>query len=86
MLALPFAVGVARVFGVRSIDSIAGDYVERATALDPALATFAGIAGHDHELSDLSADGFAERAGLGRGSGPIFVIVSLLAGSWRHDH
>jgi len=20
------------------------------------------------------------------GSGPIFVIVSLLAGSWRHDH
>jgi hypothetical protein len=56
----------ARVFGVRSIDSIAGDYVERAAALDPALATFAGIAGHDHELPDLSADGFAERAGLDR--------------------
>jgi uncharacterized protein (DUF885 family) len=51
---------------MRSIDSIAEDYVERAAALDPALATFAGIAGHDGELPDLSADGFAERAGLDR--------------------
>ena len=40
--------------------------MERAVALDPALATFAGIAGHDGELPDLSADGFAERAGLDR--------------------
>jgi hypothetical protein len=32
---------------MRSIDSIAEDYVERAAALDPALATFIGIAGHD---------------------------------------
>src|ERR1017187_10798975 len=56
----------ARVFGMRSIDSIAEDYVERAAALDPALATFAGIAGHDGELPDLSADGFAERAELDR--------------------
>jgi hypothetical protein len=30
------------------------------------MATFAGIAGHDHELPDLSADGFAERAELDR--------------------
>ena len=51
---------------MRSIDSIAEDYVERAAALNPALATFAGIAGHDHELPDLSADGFAERAELDR--------------------
>jgi uncharacterized protein (DUF885 family) len=51
---------------MRSIDSIAEDYVERAAALDPALATFAGIAGHDGELPDLSADGFAERAELDR--------------------
>jgi uncharacterized protein (DUF885 family) len=56
----------ATVFGMRSIDSIAEDYVERAAALDPALATFAGIAGYDHELPDLSADGFAERAELDR--------------------
>jgi uncharacterized protein DUF885 len=40
--------------------------VERAAALDPALATFAGIAGHDRELPDLSADGFAGRAELDR--------------------
>jgi uncharacterized protein (DUF885 family) len=51
---------------MRPVDSIAEDYVERAVALDPALATFAGIAGHDHELPDLSADGFAERAELDR--------------------
>jgi hypothetical protein len=42
---------------MRSIGSIAEDYVERAADLDPALATFAGIAGHDQELPDLSADG-----------------------------
>jgi hypothetical protein len=51
---------------MRSIDSIAEDYVERAAALNPALATYAGIAGHDGELPDLSDDGFAERAGLDR--------------------
>ena len=51
---------------MRSVNSIAEDYVERAAVLDPALATFAGIAGHDGELPDLSADGFAERAGLDR--------------------
>jgi uncharacterized protein (DUF885 family) len=49
-----------------SIDDIAAEYVERAAALDPCYATFAGIAGHDHELADLGADGFAERAGLDR--------------------
>jgi uncharacterized protein (DUF885 family) len=49
-----------------SIDSIAEEYVERAAALDPSYATSAGIAGHDHELADLSADGFAERAELDR--------------------
>jgi uncharacterized protein (DUF885 family) len=51
---------------MRSIDSIAEDYVERAAALDPALATFAGIAGYEGELPDLSADGFAARAELDR--------------------
>ena len=42
-----------RVFGMRSIDGIAEDYVEQAVDLDPAPATFAGIAGHDGELPDL---------------------------------
>ena len=49
-----------------SVAAIAEKYVERAAALDPTLATHAGIAGHDHELPDLSADGFAERARLDR--------------------
>ena len=49
-----------------SIDDIAAEYVERAAALDPCSATQAGIAGHDHELPDLGARGFAERAGLDR--------------------
>ncbi|HEX3512472.1 MAG TPA: DUF885 domain-containing protein [Trebonia sp.] len=49
-----------------SIDDIAAGYVERAAALDPCYATYAGIAGHDHELADLSADGFAGRAELDR--------------------
>jgi uncharacterized protein (DUF885 family) len=51
---------------VPSIDDIAAEYVARAAALDPCYATSAGIAGHDNELADLSADGFAERAGLDR--------------------
>src|SRR5580658_6225328 len=49
-----------------SIDDIAAEYVERAAVLDPCYATYAGIAGHDHELTDLGADGFAGRAGLDR--------------------
>jgi uncharacterized protein (DUF885 family) len=49
-----------------SVDDIAAEYVERAAALDPCYATYAGIAGHDHELADLGADGFAGRAGLER--------------------
>ncbi len=49
-----------------SIGDIAAEYVERAAAQDPCYATAAGIAGHDHELPDLGADGFAGRAGLDR--------------------
>jgi uncharacterized protein (DUF885 family) len=49
-----------------SIDDIAAEYVERAAALDPFYATYAGVAGHDHELADLGADGFAGRAELDR--------------------
>jgi uncharacterized protein (DUF885 family) len=49
-----------------SVDDIAAEYVERAAALDPCFATSAGIAGYEHELPDLGADGFAGRAGLDR--------------------
>lgn len=43
------------------IDDIAEAHVERIAALDPVLATFTGIAGHDDELPDLSPDGYAAR-------------------------
>ena len=49
-----------------SIDGIAGEYVARAADLDPLWATYIGVAGSDHDLADLSADGFAERAALDR--------------------
>jgi uncharacterized protein (DUF885 family) len=49
-----------------SVDDIAADYLARAAALDPCYATYAGIGGHDRELPDLGADGFAERARLDR--------------------
>jgi uncharacterized protein (DUF885 family) len=49
-----------------SIDAIAAEYVDRAAALDPFQAALAGIDGHDHEVPDLSPDGFAERARLER--------------------
>ena len=45
----------------RTVDEIADAYVDTVAALDPIEATFAGIAGHDAELTDLSPDGFAER-------------------------
>ena len=48
------------------INNIADQYVEQAAALDPVLATGAGIAGHDHEMTDLSPAGFAGRAELDR--------------------
>jgi uncharacterized protein (DUF885 family) len=51
---------------VASIDAVAEEYVDRVAALDPYMATYAGIAGYDHELPDLSADGFAARAELDR--------------------
>jgi uncharacterized protein (DUF885 family) len=45
-----------------TLNQIADDYVERSAALDPILATYAGIAGHDGALPDLSTDGYNERA------------------------
>ena len=41
---------------------LAERYVERFAALDPLAATGEGIAGHDHEMTDYSPDGAAERA------------------------
>jgi uncharacterized protein (DUF885 family) len=41
--------------------ALAEQYVERYAALDPIGATFEGIPGFDHELTDYSPDGAAER-------------------------
>jgi len=40
-----------------SVAAIADRYIEELAALDPVSATFLGIPGHDHELSDLSPAG-----------------------------
>jgi uncharacterized protein (DUF885 family) len=48
----------------RPVDTRADQFVEDYSALNPVLATAVGIAGHDHELPDLSPDGFAGRESL----------------------
>ncbi|HLN76108.1 MAG TPA: DUF885 domain-containing protein [Nocardioidaceae bacterium] len=50
----------------RPVDAIAEAYVEDYCALDPLAATEMGVAGHEHELTDLSPDGFAARDDLTR--------------------
>jgi uncharacterized protein (DUF885 family) len=45
-----------------AVYDLAAEYVERFAALDPVTATAAGITGHDHEITDYSLDGIAERA------------------------
>lgn len=50
----------------RSVDARSEQYVEEYAALDPIAATSVGIAGHEHELPDLSPDGFAAREELTR--------------------
>ncbi len=52
--------------GSRNVDVIAENYVETYAALDPFIATYAGIPGHDAETTDLSPAGFAERVDLAR--------------------
>ncbi|MBW8806541.1 MAG: DUF885 domain-containing protein [Catenulisporales bacterium] len=44
-----------------SINEIAEDYVARYVELDPQFATELGVPGHDHELTDISLEGFAAR-------------------------
>jgi uncharacterized protein (DUF885 family) len=65
-----------------TLNQIADDYVERVAALNPILATYTGIAGHDHELPDLSADGYTARAELGRST---LATVSSLTPSTDHE-
>ena len=41
-------------------------YIEQQAALDPGTATYLGIAGHDHEMTDFSPAGHEARANLDR--------------------
>ncbi|GAB2546875.1 DUF885 domain-containing protein [Brachybacterium huguangmaarense] len=49
-----------------ALDAIADAHVETMTRLDPFLATYLGVPGHDHEVTDLSPAGFEERAAATR--------------------
>jgi uncharacterized protein (DUF885 family) len=44
------------------VDRLAETHLDEVVVLDPILATYYGITGHDHEMPDLSPDGLAERS------------------------
>lgn len=48
------------------IDAVADKHLDAFAALDPVSATFAGLTGHDHELTDYSPAGHEARAGQAR--------------------
>ncbi len=50
----------------RPVDAIADRYVEDYAALDPIMATYLGITGHESELTDFSPAGYAAREALTR--------------------
>jgi len=49
-----------------TVDARSEEYVDRYCALDPLTSTYLGVAGHDHELPDLSPSGFEAREELTR--------------------
>src|SRR5205814_391671 len=51
---------------VGQIDDLANRYVDEWAPLDPLSATFVGIAGFDHDLGDLTPEGYAALADLDR--------------------
>ncbi len=48
------------------VDRLADSHLDATAALDPVIATYWGVAGHETELPDLSPDGFEERSLLRR--------------------
>jgi uncharacterized protein (DUF885 family) len=50
----------------RPVDAIADAYVDDYCALDPVTATYVGVPGHEHRLTDYSPEGFAARERLAR--------------------
>jgi len=51
---------------VGRIDDLANSYVDQWAPLDPIGATYVGISGYDHKLTDLSPEGFAALGELDR--------------------
>ena len=49
-----------------AVRDLADQYLDEQIALDPMLATYKGVPGHDHELTDFSPEGLAERTDLAR--------------------
>ncbi len=49
-----------------AVDAIADAFVEDYATLDPLTATYVGIGGHEHEITDLSPAGFQARYDLAR--------------------
>src|SRR5215470_12193301 len=47
-----------------TVNEIAERHVTRFAEIDPITATATGLVGHDHEMTDLSPDGFASRNDL----------------------
>ena len=64
---------------MNTLNEIADDYVERIAVLEPILATYTGIAGHDDRLPDLTVEGFDERAELDRAT--LAAVTAYAAGS-----
>ena len=59
---------------------IAARYCDQLGALDPCSATYAGIGGHDHEMTDYSPEGAARRADLVRST-----LAALAAATQESD-
>jgi uncharacterized protein (DUF885 family) len=49
------------VLRMSEIYDLSDRFVDRFAALDPVSATLEGLAGHDHEMTDFSPDGYEER-------------------------
>jgi uncharacterized protein (DUF885 family) len=65
---------------VSEIFDIADRYCDQLGALDPCSATYAGIPGHDHEMTDYSPEGCARRVDLVRDT-----IATLAAATPEND-
>jgi uncharacterized protein (DUF885 family) len=65
---------------VSEVFDIADRYCDQLGALDPCSATYAGIGGHDHEMTDYSPEGAARRADLVRST-----LAALTAATQESD-